>query len=270
MVDKGGDPGPHRQRRNDQAGRRHPHRRRLTSLQCPLDARSVADEIERDLRAAAVPGARREGEGLPQERADASRHAGAGDQEGRQEHAARPPRSGRTTTSSRSSPSCGRRRSTNAGWRRSSSSSSPTRSSCSDDIELVERLIRESKTWALVDTLAVSVTGGLIERDPSLCDVLDRWSTDDDFWIRRASMLALLGPLRRGEGDFERFARYADAMLEEKEFFIRKGDRVGAPRDVEEATRPRLRVDRAPDRPRVRRHDARGGAIPGARRTAMS
>ena len=35
-------------------------------------------------------------------------------------------------------------------------------------------------------------------------------------------MLALLRPLRRGEGDFARFGRYADAMLEEKEFFIRK------------------------------------------------
>jgi 3-methyladenine DNA glycosylase AlkD len=35
-------------------------------------------------------------------------------------------------------------------------------------------------------------------------------------------MLALLIPLRRGGGDFDRFARYADAMLEEKEFFIRK------------------------------------------------
>jgi 3-methyladenine DNA glycosylase AlkD len=29
-------------------------------------------------------------------------------------------------------------------------------------------------------------------------------------------------PLRRGDGDFDRFARYADAMLEEKEFFVRK------------------------------------------------
>ena len=92
----------------------------------------------------------------------------------------------------------------------------------SDDIELVERLIREARTWALVDTLAASVTGGLLERYPSLTEVLDRWSTDPDFWVRRSSMLALLGPLRRGEGDFDRFSRYADAMLEEKEFFIRK------------------------------------------------
>ena len=35
-------------------------------------------------------------------------------------------------------------------------------------------------------------------------------------------MLALLIPLRQGEGDFDRFGRYADGMLEEKEFFIRK------------------------------------------------
>ena len=29
-------------------------------------------------------------------------------------------------------------------------------------------------------------------------------------------------PLRRGGGDFERFARYADTMLGDKEFFVRK------------------------------------------------
>jgi 3-methyladenine DNA glycosylase AlkD len=52
--------------------------------------------------------------------------------------------------------------------------------------------------------------------------VLDRWSKDDNFWLRRSALLALLSPLRRGEGDFNRFCRYADAMLEEKEFFIRK------------------------------------------------
>ena len=35
-------------------------------------------------------------------------------------------------------------------------------------------------------------------------------------------MLALLLPLRQGEGDFGRFGRYADGMLEENEFFVRK------------------------------------------------
>jgi 3-methyladenine DNA glycosylase AlkD len=90
------------------------------------------------------------------------------------------------------------------------------------DLKLVEALLREARTWALVDELAVHVAGGLVERHPRLADELDRWARDQDFWLRRAALLALLAPLRRGEGDFERFARYADAMLEEKEFFIRK------------------------------------------------
>jgi 3-methyladenine DNA glycosylase AlkD len=91
-----------------------------------------------------------------------------------------------------------------------------------DDIVLLERLLRESRTWALVDGLAASVVGPLYEREPVLGPTLDRWAADEDFWIRRSALLALLLALRRGEGDFERFGRYADAMLEEKEFFIRK------------------------------------------------
>jgi 3-methyladenine DNA glycosylase AlkD len=90
------------------------------------------------------------------------------------------------------------------------------------DIVVLERLLRDSKTWALVDGLAASVVGPLVERHPQLTSVLDRWAVDDDFWIRRSALLALLLALRRGAGDFERFGRYADAMLDEKEFFIRK------------------------------------------------
>jgi 3-methyladenine DNA glycosylase AlkD len=90
------------------------------------------------------------------------------------------------------------------------------------DIRLFERLIRESKTWAFVDQLAIAIIGPLVERAPELLAVLDRWSADTDFWVRRSALLALLPPLRRGVGDFERFGRYADQMLDEREFFIRK------------------------------------------------
>lgn len=90
------------------------------------------------------------------------------------------------------------------------------------DMTLLERLIRESKTWAFVDELAIVITGPLVARYRQLLPVLDRWAREDDFWLRRSAMLALLRPLRRGEGDFRRFARYADRMLEEREFFIRK------------------------------------------------
>ena len=50
---------------------------------------------------------------------------------------------------------------------------------------------------------------------------LDRWAADDDFWVRRSALLALREPLKRGL-PLDRFLGYADAMLDEKEFFVRK------------------------------------------------
>ena len=90
------------------------------------------------------------------------------------------------------------------------------------DVPLLERFVRESATWALVDELAPSVVGPLLVRHPELGATLDRWASDPDLWVRRAALLALLVPLRGGGGDFDRFARYADAMLDDKELFIRK------------------------------------------------
>lgn len=91
------------------------------------------------------------------------------------------------------------------------------------DMALLERLLRDSRTWAPVDGLAASVVGALVDREPAAA-------------ARRARSVGrrprpldppvgdarLLPALRGGEGDFERFCRFADGMLEENEFFIRK------------------------------------------------
>lgn len=90
------------------------------------------------------------------------------------------------------------------------------------DSGFMERLLRQAHTWALVDPMAGDAVGPLAEYDPEFDPVLERWASDEDFWIRRSALLAHLRPLREGRGDFERFTRFADAMLEEKEFFIRK------------------------------------------------
>lgn len=83
------------------------------------------------------------------------------------------------------------------------------------DLALVERFVRESKTWALVDPLAGKVLGAILVRHPAAAPQLDRWATDEDFWVRRAALLAQMWPLRQG-ADFERFGRYADTMLDER------------------------------------------------------
>ena len=91
------------------------------------------------------------------------------------------------------------------------------------DVDLVERLLRGSRTWALVDPLAIHVAGALAAGHPEeLGPVLDRWVEDRDFWLRRSALLALLVPLRQGGGDPDRFFRYADRLLDEREFFVRK------------------------------------------------
>jgi len=90
------------------------------------------------------------------------------------------------------------------------------------DLPLIERLLRESRTWALVDGLATDVVGAILAASPvKVTPVLDRWATDPDFWIRRSSLLAEIRPLRKG-AEMGPFLRRADAMLDEKEFFIRK------------------------------------------------
>ena len=90
------------------------------------------------------------------------------------------------------------------------------------DLAAVERWLRDSRTWALVDSLAASVVGPLVERFPTLQRTLDRWAVDPDFWMRRSALLALLLALREGRGDLARFGELAEPMLGEDEFFIRK------------------------------------------------
>ncbi len=90
------------------------------------------------------------------------------------------------------------------------------------DLSLLERLLRESRTWALVDGLAPYVVGPLLAGHPRIEVTVQGWADDSDFWLRRAALLAYLLPMRRGEAVHERFAAVADRLLEDREFFVRK------------------------------------------------
>jgi 3-methyladenine DNA glycosylase AlkD len=90
-----------------------------------------------------------------------------------------------------------------------------------EDLGLIESMIRGSLTWAYVDDLAGHAAGSLLIRYPELESRIDAWAVDSNFWVRRSALLTQLLPLKQGAA-FDTFAGYADAMLEEKEFFIRK------------------------------------------------
>ncbi len=90
------------------------------------------------------------------------------------------------------------------------------------DMGVAEALIRDSASWVYVDHLAEKVVGGLVMRYPDLAAALDAWVADPYVWIRRTAVLALLPGVRTGDPDLERISRYGDALLDEREFFIRK------------------------------------------------
>jgi 3-methyladenine DNA glycosylase AlkD len=91
------------------------------------------------------------------------------------------------------------------------------------DLVVIERLVRESHTWAYVDGLAGTVAGTIALRDPAGAGPrIDAWAADADFWVRRSALLCLLAGIRAGRPDLDRLDRYAEAMIGEKEFFIRK------------------------------------------------
>jgi 3-methyladenine DNA glycosylase AlkD len=66
------------------------------------------------------------------------------------------------------------------------------------------------------------VSGAIALRDPRSWPAIDRWATDPDFWVRRSALLSLLPGIRAGRPELPRFTRYAEPMLAEREFFIRK------------------------------------------------
>ncbi|CAN5909156.1 DNA alkylation repair protein [soil metagenome] len=93
------------------------------------------------------------------------------------------------------------------------------------DVEVlgtVQRLVHDAHTWALVDPLAVKVIGEIARHDARVWDRLNAWAIDDDMWVRRSALLAHLPTLRVDRRVFPQFAGYADSMLAEREFFIRK------------------------------------------------
>lgn len=91
------------------------------------------------------------------------------------------------------------------------------------DLEDVTLMLRDAPMWSLVDPLSSDVAGNLVVRDPAgTGPTLDQWAAADDFWLRRAALLALRPGIKAGLPDLPRFSRYADSMVEDKEFFVRK------------------------------------------------
>jgi 3-methyladenine DNA glycosylase AlkD len=87
---------------------------------------------------------------------------------------------------------------------------------------MLEKMLMESTGWDLVDDIAIHLVGTVLEKDKKAYAYLKEWSMSDNFWMRRASLISQIVLFRNGRGNRDLFFKFAEPMVAEKEFFIRK------------------------------------------------
>lgn len=89
-----------------------------------------------------------------------------------------------------------------------------------DMMPVYEEIIRTGAWWDLVDGVSHRICALLIAHRATMTPLLLEWSTDEDMWIRRASITAQLAA--KSETDAGLLAAVIKPNLADKEFFIRK------------------------------------------------
>lgn len=89
-----------------------------------------------------------------------------------------------------------------------------------DMIDVHEEMIRSGAWWDHVDEASHRLVETLGAHPAEMTPILRAWSLDDDFWVRRASILAQLG--RREATDVALLTAVIEPNLADTEFFIRK------------------------------------------------
>ncbi len=87
---------------------------------------------------------------------------------------------------------------------------------------MLEEMLKASTGWDFVDDISIHLVGTVLEKDRRTFRYLKRWSASGNFWMRRASLISQILLFRYGRGDKALFFRFAEKMISEKEFFIRK------------------------------------------------
>ena len=83
----------------------------------------------------------------------------------------------------------------------------------------LEHLIMTGAWWDVVDA-TTPVVGEILRAEPAFASRLRAWSTSDDLWLRRASIIGQLDS--KGRTDVALLQDCLDANLGDREFFIRK------------------------------------------------
>jgi len=94
--------------------------------------------------------------------------------------------------------------------------------------QLGERFLPDVDNWESCDQLCMALLGQALAEDPSYMDVLEGWVGNENFWVRRATLVASVY-LRRGKYsenvamDLDRRTlTLCEALLNDQENYIRK------------------------------------------------
>lgn len=88
-----------------------------------------------------------------------------------------------------------------------------------EDVPFVEKFIRSKQWWDTIDGLDRTV-GGIAFRDTRINELMLKWSTDEDFWVRRLAIDHQL--LRKHATDTELLEKIIVNNFGSDEFFINK------------------------------------------------
>ena len=90
------------------------------------------------------------------------------------------------------------------------------------------RFLPEVSNWESCDQLCMALIGQALAEDPKYMDFLENWVEDENFWVRRAALVATVY-LRRAKHPPEvaeeldnRTLAMAEALLDDNEKYIRK------------------------------------------------
>lgn len=89
-----------------------------------------------------------------------------------------------------------------------------------DMLDLYEEMIHTGAWWDLVDEVSSRVGEVLVAHPTEVTQLLLAWTSDDDLWIRRTSIIAQLK--RKAGTDRELLTIAIESNIEDTEFFIRK------------------------------------------------
>jgi 3-methyladenine DNA glycosylase AlkD len=87
---------------------------------------------------------------------------------------------------------------------------------------VIEKMLEQSTGWDHIDEISIHLAGAVLKKDKKAYAYLKKWSRSDNFWMRRASLISQILLFRQGKGNHKIFLGFAERMLGEKEFFVRK------------------------------------------------